>query len=71
MQNGRFPADEGVGKGVDGKEVSGAGWIETEVRTKNPLEFLQTYLPVCAVLLVMNVVMKVWRILLVTVGVGR
>ncbi|KAF2811076.1 acyltransferase-domain-containing protein [Mytilinidion resinicola] len=62
VQTGRFPADDEAGPSPDGtKEVKGAGHIETEVRTANPLEFLQIFLPGAALLLVINVLGKIWR----------
>jgi lysocardiolipin and lysophospholipid acyltransferase len=61
MQNGRFPADEGVSAGVNGKEkVKGAGYIETEVRTKSLFEFLQVLFPLMGLGLVVNVLVKIW-----------
>jgi len=62
VQTGRFPADDEEGPSVDGSQkIKGVGYIETEVRTKNPLEFLQIFLPLGALLLVLNVVWKIWR----------
>lgn len=75
LQTGRFPADpEGVryetGKGINGwatlnkdKTIAdGKGYIETEVRPKTPIEFLQIFVPGAAALLLWNVVSKTWRL---------
>lgn len=75
LQTGRFPADPEApryetGKGMNGwatldkdKTVAeGRGYIETEVRPKNPIEFLQIFVPGAAVLLLLNVVTKTWRL---------
>lgn len=65
LQNGRFPADEGVSPAVDGGEpLRGAGWIETEVKPTNPLEFLQIFAPVAAFALIVNVLLKFVAIVL-------
>ncbi|KAF2654235.1 acyltransferase-domain-containing protein [Lophiostoma macrostomum CBS 122681] len=67
VQNGRFPADEGTTPNVNGgKPLKGAGWIETEVRSSNPLEFLQIFLPPAALALVINVVVKFINMILRT-----
>ncbi|KAF2205179.1 acyltransferase-domain-containing protein [Delitschia confertaspora ATCC 74209] len=72
LQNGRFPADDGVSEGVNGSgKVTGAGWIETEVRPKNPLEIVQILLPPMALGLLVNVVVKLVRIVLTVVGLRR
>jgi len=57
--NGRFPADEGTSPAVNGaKPLKGAGYIETDVRPENPLEFLQIFIPSAALGLVINVILK-------------
>ncbi|KAF2733531.1 hypothetical protein EJ04DRAFT_513173 [Polyplosphaeria fusca] len=57
--NGRFPADEGESPAINGaKPLRGAGYIETEIRTAHPLEFLQIFVPVTALGLLINVVLK-------------
>lgn len=67
VQNGRFPADEGTSPNVNGgKPLKGAGWIETEVRPSNPLEFLQIFVPPAALLLVINVIVKFINLILRT-----
>lgn len=59
QQNGRFPADEGITPNANGgKPLKGAGWIETEVKPKIPLEFLQIFIPPAALALVINVILK-------------
>lgn len=64
LQTGRFPADDGeepLVNGSTGKPLKGAGYIETEVKPAHPLEFLQIFAPVAAVLMVFNVFSKLWR----------
>lgn len=58
LENNRFPADEGVGVDELGKEVKGAGWIETEVRPRRWTEWVMVFVPVAALGLVINVVVK-------------
>ncbi|KAK5018373.1 acyltransferase-domain-containing protein [Cryomyces antarcticus] len=70
VQTGRFPADEGSdslitnGNGAAGKgaAAAGSGYIETEVRPRQPLEFLQIFSPVAATVLLINVIWKLWAI---------
>jgi 1-acyl-sn-glycerol-3-phosphate acyltransferase len=65
IQNGRFPADDGVSEGVNGSgKVKGAGYIETEVRPKNPLEVVLIAAPPFALGLVLNVIYKFWLLVL-------
>lgn len=65
LEHGRFPADQGVTSAADGAEsLRGAGWIETDVKPTNPLEFLQIFAPVAAFALVVNVVSKFAAIVL-------
>jgi 1-acyl-sn-glycerol-3-phosphate acyltransferase len=59
IENGKFPADEGV----DGDGRKGAGWIETEVRPVRWGEWIQVFIPIGAVALVVNVVLKIVGIL--------
>lgn len=61
LEHGRFPADAGVDSvAEEGAEPRrGAGWIETEVRSKNPLEVFLILVPVAAFALVVNVCLKV------------
>jgi lysocardiolipin and lysophospholipid acyltransferase len=72
--NGRFPADEDVehvemvnGAGIK-EPKSGAGYIETYVKPKMQLEFLQIFAPVMAAVLVGNLIWKWWRWLMVVLG---
>ena len=59
LDNGRFPADSGTSPAVNGaKPLQGAGWIETEVRPKNPFEVVQLLIPMAALALVINVILK-------------
>jgi lysocardiolipin and lysophospholipid acyltransferase len=59
LLHGRFPADEGTTSSINGsKAVKGAGWIETEVRPQNPLEFIQIFVPPAALALVVNIIVK-------------
>ncbi|KAF2181631.1 acyltransferase-domain-containing protein [Zopfia rhizophila CBS 207.26] len=65
IENGRFPADDGIGPTINGAQpVKGAGYIETEVRTANPLEFIQIFIPPMALALVINVIMNFFRMVL-------
>ncbi|KAL1608106.1 hypothetical protein SLS60_003045 [Paraconiothyrium brasiliense] len=65
LDNGRFPADAGISPAVNGANpLKGAGWIETEVRPKNPLEVFQILVPVAAFALVINVFLKFWNLIL-------
>lgn len=45
-RTGRFPADSGAEKGVDGKVRRGAGHIESEVKSVRWYEFLRIFAPV-------------------------
>ncbi|KAJ8114053.1 hypothetical protein OPT61_g3958 [Boeremia exigua] len=58
IENNRFPADDGVGVDDKGTQVKGAGWIETEVRPARAWEWIQVLVPVGAVALLINVVLK-------------
>lgn len=66
LQHGRFPAYEGrdtlQNGSTSGQAKVGAGYIETEVKPVHPLEFLQMFVPVAAILLVINVCYKVWHL---------
>lgn len=65
LENGRFPADDGVSEGVNGSgKVRGAGYIETQVRPKNPLEVVLIAAPPFALGLVINVIYKFWLMVL-------
>jgi lysocardiolipin and lysophospholipid acyltransferase len=75
-QNGRFPADEGTdyvevhqGGGVK-QMVQGAGYIETHVKPKHPLEFLQIFAPIAAFGLLVHLLRRFWNWTLVAVGRG-
>ncbi|KAH6622437.1 acyltransferase-domain-containing protein [Boeremia exigua] len=61
LDTGRFPADEGAGVDAEGAEVRGAGWIETEVRPRWWGEWIGVFVPVGAAGLVLNVVVKLLR----------
>ena len=62
LDNGCFPADSGTSPTVNGaKPLQGAGWIETEVRPKNPLEVVQILIPMAALALIVNVLLKFWN----------
>lgn len=68
VQTGRFPADDEEGPSADGgKVVKGAGHIETEVKPASPIEFFQIFLPVMAMGLVINVVVKFYRMFVRTI----
>ncbi|KAK7532707.1 acyltransferase-domain-containing protein [Phyllosticta citricarpa] len=81
LQTGRFPADpEGVRYEVAGPRLNGMpkldkseerknrGYIETEVRPGNPVEFLQIFVPGAAAVLVVNVAVKMIRLVARIVG---
>jgi hypothetical protein len=72
LQNGRFPADDKGGiedgelltNGSGGKkEPRGAGYIETEVRPAHWYEIGQVFIVLSALGLVVNVLVKSWRLL--------
>lgn len=63
----RFPADEGESfdqsaDGGKGAVVRGAGWIETEVRPARWWEWIQVFVPTAAAALVVNVAVKMVRL---------
>jgi lysocardiolipin and lysophospholipid acyltransferase len=65
VENQRFPADDGVTQNVNGGEpLKGAGWIETEVRPTKSFEWAQIFVPTAALLLLVNVVVKMSNIVL-------
>jgi lysocardiolipin and lysophospholipid acyltransferase len=67
IQTGRFPADSDTSPNINGqKQLKGAGYIETSVRPNNPLEFLQIFVPVAALALVVNVCVKFLNMILRT-----
>lgn len=59
LEHNRFPADKGA-------QINGGknGYIETEVKTANPLEFMQIFVPSAALALVINVIVKFLRMVL-------
>ncbi len=61
VQTGRFPADDGQDKD-DGRHTGelarGAGYIETEVKLKNPLEYLLIFAPEAALAMLVNLFFK-------------
>jgi len=58
IEHNRFPADASLGVDEAGKQVQGAGWIETEVRPVRGWEFLQVFVPLAAVALCVNVLVQ-------------
>jgi lysocardiolipin and lysophospholipid acyltransferase len=72
VETGRFPTDgastSAVPNGSGVKLIKEEACIETEVRPSNPLELLLIYLPLAALLLVINVVLKFIRMVRTTVG---
>jgi lysocardiolipin and lysophospholipid acyltransferase len=65
VENNRFPADKGVSPSADGGEpVKGAGWIETEVKPVKWGEWIQVFIPTGALVLVINVLLKMLNIVL-------
>ena len=71
VENNRFPADEGitVANGAGGKDIKGAGWIETEVKPVRWLEWTQIFIPAMTLGLVINVIMKMLGIVTKILGV--
>jgi lysocardiolipin and lysophospholipid acyltransferase len=60
VEHQRFPADEGETSNINGgAPLKGAGWIESVVRPKKWYEWLQILVPTAALLLVINVFMKI------------
>ncbi|KAI9779146.1 MAG: hypothetical protein M1839_007681 [Geoglossum umbratile] len=75
LLNGRFPADDGsdevLTNGSGGKEVPrGAGYIETDVRPAHWYEVGQIFVVLLAFGLVINVVVKMWRLLFYSSSIG-
>jgi lysocardiolipin and lysophospholipid acyltransferase len=65
VKYGDFPADSGTTPGINGsKPLKGAGIIETDVRPKTPLEFVQITIPPAALALVVNVIIKFTNMIL-------
>ena len=72
VQNGRFPADEGLdsdggpaGNGAAGGKVSqDAGYIETEVQVAHWYEVGQIFVVLGAFALLANVLAKVWNLVM-------
>jgi lysocardiolipin and lysophospholipid acyltransferase len=59
VTHGDFPGDTGITPGINGsKPLKGAGIIETDVRPKTPLEFVQITIPPATLALMINVIMK-------------
>ena len=46
LRTGRFPADRGVDKDVNGKTRRGIGYVEAEIKTFHWYEFLQVFAPI-------------------------
>ncbi|KAL6704550.1 hypothetical protein ACN47E_008060 [Coniothyrium glycines] len=64
-ENQRFPADEGVTPDANGGQpLQGAGLVETSVTPNKPYEFLQIFAPIAALILVVNVFIKLANIVL-------
>lgn len=75
LETGRLPADDAdvpiIGNGAPVETANGTverkspekGYIETEVEPRNRFEFLQMFVPWIALILVLNVFMKFWRML--------
>ncbi|KAK4992038.1 hypothetical protein LTR50_001434 [Elasticomyces elasticus] len=59
LQTGRFPADTAGEKGAPG-----AGHIETEVQPSNPFEILQIFVPVVAMALIGNILIKMFNLVM-------
>jgi lysocardiolipin and lysophospholipid acyltransferase len=63
VEHQRFPADEGVTPSVNGgPPLKGAGWIETGVRPVKWYEWAQILVPAAALGLIINIIIKISRI---------
>jgi lysocardiolipin and lysophospholipid acyltransferase len=72
LQTGRFPANDGEDEAPNGtifKKAECEGYIETEIRTKSPFEFLRIYVPMTALYLIIRLISQFWYLLLVTIGI--
>lgn len=71
LQTGRFPADDGEDESPNGatKSIKGAGYIEAPIRAKYPFEFLQIYIPIGLVWLILRLIRQSLHIALVTTGI--
>jgi hypothetical protein len=72
LQTGRFPANDehkSSNGAISSKGVECEGYIETEIRAKHIFEFLQIYVPIIALYLIIRVVGQFWHLLLVTIGI--
>lgn len=73
LQKGRFPAHDGEDETSNGaissQKVDGKGYIETEIKAKNPLEFLRIYVPTAALYFIIRLVVQFWNFLLVIIGI--
>ena len=68
VQTGRFPASdedasdgEPAGKGRHQRTARSAGYLETQVKQANPLEFLQIFAPAAVYALSLNLLLRLWR----------
>jgi len=64
---GRFPADADIehidlpnGAGIK-RPLAGAGYIETYIKPRNPLELLQIFAPMAGVALCLHLIRRVWN----------
>lgn len=73
LQTGRFPAHGGEGEAPNGaissQKVDGEGYIETEIKAKHLLEFLQICVPMAALYLIIRLTGQICHFLLVTIGI--
>jgi len=75
-RNGRFPADEDAtiehvpihnGAGIN-KPTKPTMYVETTVRPESPTEFLQIFAPLATLLLIVQLVRRMWNWLLVSLA---
>jgi len=73
LQTGRFPADDSEDDTPNGstKSAKNQKYIETSIRAKYPFEFLQLYVPIALLWLIIRLIKQVLRLILVTVGLRR
>lgn len=70
LDTGRFPPSDADDKSANGpvNAPSGSGYIETPIRAKSPLEYLQIYAPLGIFFLLIRLIRQVKELLLVRVG---
>ena len=73
LQTGRFPTDHIEDETPNGSTnpVKDQGYIETPIRAKYPFEFLQLYVPIALLWLIIRLIKQFLQMILVTVGLRR